>query len=152
MKRISLLLLLCLTFSFATAQTTASSNDKLYSIKLKEFLLITHTFDATKDVMAVQYKAMKSQMGLTDRQCDLLAGEVIEILYNHTEEIFLPVYKKVFTYEELLQLIEFYNTPLGKKMANNVVFLTNESMTQVQKIMPSLMGEITEAIEKVKQQ
>ena len=150
MKRISLLLLLCLTFAFATAQTTSSTNDKLYALKLKELLIKTHTFDATKGIMAAQYKAMKGQLGLSDRQCDILADEVVEILYNHTEDIFLPVYKKVYTYEELLQLIEFYNTPLGKKMADNTVFLTNESMAQVQKIMPTLTDEIMVAVEKAK--
>ena len=150
MKRFSLLLLLCLTFAFATGQTTSSTNDKLYALKLKELLIKTHTFDATKGIMAAQYKAMKGQLGLSDRQCDILADEVVEILYNHTEDIFLPVYKKVYTYEELLQLIEFYNTPLGKKMADNTVFLTNESMAQVQKIMPTLTDEIMVAVEKAK--
>ena len=87
---------------------------------------------------------------MSDRQCDILADEVVEILYNHTEDIFLPVYKKVFTYEELLQVIEFYNTPIGKKMADNTVFLTNESMAQVQKIMPTLTDEIMVAVEKAK--
>ena len=150
MKRFSLLLLLCLTFAFAQAQTTSSTNDKLYALKLKELLIKTHAFDATKGIMAAQYKAMKGQLGLSDRQCDILADEVVEILYNHTEDIFLPVYKKVFTYEELLQVIEFYNTPIGKKMADNTVFLTNESMAQVQKIMPTLTDEIMVAVEKAK--
>ena len=150
MKRFSLLLLLCLTFAFATAQTTSSTSDKLYALKLKELLIKTHAFDASKNIMAAQYKAMKGQLGLSDRQCDILADEVVEILYNHTEDIFLPVYKKVFTYEELLQLIEFYNTPLGKKMADNTVFLTNESMAQVEKIMPTLTDEILVAVEKAK--
>lgn len=150
MKRFNLLLLLCLTFAFATAQTTSSTSDKLYALKLKELLIKTHAFDATKGLMAAQYKAMKGQLGLSDRQCDILADEVVEILYNHTEDIFLPVYKKVFTYEELLQVIEFYNTPIGKKMADNTVFLTNESMAQVQKIMPTLTDEIMVAVEKAK--
>lgn len=150
MKRIAFLLLLCLTCSFATAAPTDSQDDKQYALKVKEMLVVTHAFDATKGVVAQQYKAMKSQLGLNDRQCELLAEEVVNILFNHSEEIFVPVYQKVFTLKELDSLLEFYRTPLGKKMADNMVFLSNESMMQVQQIMPSLTGEIMEAVERVK--
>lgn len=150
MKRLAFLFLLCLTCSFATATTTASQDDKQYALKVKELLEVTHSFDATKPVLAQQYKAMKSQIGLNDHQCDLLADEVIVILLNHSEEIFVPVYKKYFTLEELNGILAFYRTPLGKKMADSMVFLTNETMTQVQQVMPMLGGEIMEAVERVK--
>lgn len=101
MKRLAFLFLLCLICSFATATTTASQDDKQYALKVKELLEVTHSFDATKPVLAQQYKAMKSQIGLNDHQCDLLAEEIIVILLNHSEEIFVPVYKKYFTLEDL---------------------------------------------------
>lgn len=42
-------------------------------------------------------------------------------------ELVIPVYVKHFADEEIVQLIEFYNTPLGKKVISTLPLISQES-------------------------
>ncbi len=43
-------------------------------------------------------------------------------------ELIIPIYLKNFTHEEILQLIEFYQTPLGRKLIAAQPAIVQESM------------------------
>ncbi len=150
MKRLTLFLLMCLSITFASAQTDTAQNDSLYSAKLKEFILVSHAFDAGKGMMLEVAKAMKTQLNLTDQQSELLMDKIENILNKHINEIFDPIYKKFFTYDELVAMIEFYQTPLGKKMAESTGPMAAEAMKRYATIIPKVQGEIREALEEVR--
>jgi Uncharacterized protein conserved in bacteria len=45
----------------------------------------------------------------------------------------VPVYSKYYTHDDIKQLIKFYESPIGKKMAEVTPLLTQETMTIGQK-------------------
>lgn len=43
-------------------------------------------------------------------------------------QLIVPIYDRYFTHEEIKDIIKFYETPTGKKMVENLPFITQESM------------------------
>ncbi|MBO9573412.1 MAG: DUF2059 domain-containing protein [Chitinophagaceae bacterium] len=54
-------------------------------------------------------------------------GLVKEVNPESLVDNVVPVYMKYYSNEEILKLIEFYNTPLGKKVIANTPLITQES-------------------------
>lgn len=61
------------------------------------------------------------------------------------ENIFADIYTKVFTEEELQGLIDFYKSPLGKKMLEKQPELMAATMNKMQAEMSKFMPKIQEA-------
>jgi len=40
----------------------------------------------------------------------------------------VPVYQKYYTHEEIKEMLNFYNSPLGKKISSNAGSITSEAM------------------------
>lgn len=51
-----------------------------------------------------------------------------EIKAEDLINLMLPIYDKYYTEEDIDQLIAFYNSPIGKKMTENLPMITQESM------------------------
>lgn len=78
---------------------------------------------------------------------DFLAWEELEPMY-------VELYAKVFTTEEILGIIEFYESPLGQKMLAKMPELMTESMSMMQsritEKMPELQRRIEQSVERLK--
>lgn len=69
-----------------------------------------------------------------------------------TEQMFVPVYAKYFSEDDLRALITFYKSPTGQKMVALTPTLFRESMQQVAELlMPKLMPLTREIFEEEKQ-
>ncbi|HET6251639.1 MAG TPA: DUF2059 domain-containing protein [Tepidisphaeraceae bacterium] len=53
--------------------------------------------------------------------------------YEGLLKLIVPVYEKHFTDEEILELIKFYESPIGKKLAHEQPLMMQESMQAGQK-------------------
>lgn len=53
---------------------------------------------------------------------------VMNINYDEVYDMYIPIYAKYYTHEDIKGLIEFYNTPLGRKMAAVTPKVAKESM------------------------
>lgn len=51
-----------------------------------------------------------------------------EALLPSLYEKMVPVYQKYYTHEEIKEMLKFYNSPLGKKIAGNAGNLTSDGM------------------------
>lgn len=51
-----------------------------------------------------------------------------EINANDIQNIILPIYDKYYTEYDIDQLIQFYNSPTGKKMIQNMPLVMQESI------------------------
>ena len=51
-----------------------------------------------------------------------------EALLPSLYEEMVPVYQKYYTHEEIKEMLKFYNSPLGKKIAGNAGNLTSDGM------------------------
>lgn len=76
-----------------------------------------------------------------DRLMKAVFGNMdIETLVN---EIYVPIYSKYFTIEEVQAIIDFYESPAGKKMLESTPAIMSESMGQMMNMFtPVMMQEI----------
>ena len=142
-KKFFLSLLMCITFNLCMAQKSA--DDKAYAEKVVEMLKACHLLDNGKEMMTLQFKSV----GLNDAQCSVLADEILEIIFRHADEVVVPVYRGHLTYQDLVDLIAFYNSPLGKKVTD-----PNFMKTAMNAMVTSMMkytDEIDEAVKRVKE-
>jgi hypothetical protein len=50
---------------------------------------------------------------------------------NVVEEVYLPLYKEVYTNEEVKQLLVFYRSPIGQKLLETTQELSNQSSERI---------------------
>ncbi|MBI3219758.1 MAG: DUF2059 domain-containing protein [Bacteroidetes bacterium] len=123
MKKIVLLFLVSLTLSVANAQTDS------YSKALKKYMEVSGSMQsfkvAIKSILG-NFKNMKN--GVPDEFWNEmeseLSGTSIDELVGHLS----PVYKKYLTESDLNEIIAFYSSPIGKKMADSTPGIMTESM------------------------
>lgn len=119
MKKIFILLLLSVSI-FA-----ASDKDKTDDIR--KLLVLTGSGDVgiqVLDQMMGSFKQMLPDIPekfWTDVKKSVSADELINLV--------VPIYDKHFTHEDIKALIDFYNTPVGKKFTKALPQVTQESMT-----------------------
>lgn len=142
-KRFFLSLLMCITFNLCMAQQSA--DDKAYTEKVVEMIKVSRAFDSVKELLAVGGAAS----GLNEKQSSVFADELIALIIKHADELIVPIYKETFTYQDLEDLIAFYQTPLGQKVANPEFTLnaTEAMVSGIQKF----VGEFEEVINRVKE-
>lgn len=142
-KRFFLSLLMCITFNLCMAQQSA--DDKAYTEKVVEMIKVSGSLETVKDLLAVGCAAS----GLTEEQSLAAADELLAVIIKHADELLVPVYKETLTYQDLEDLIAFYQTPLGQKIANPEFTLnaTEAMVSGIQKF----VGEFEEVINRVKE-
>jgi len=115
MRKISLMFALLFTL-IITAQ------DNNYESKTIEFIKLTgatSSFDTAIDQIGIMVAADKKEQYLTE------AKGTLDALYPKIAKI----YMKQFTESEIDELIAFYKSPIGKKLASNQNAIIQSSMT-----------------------
>jgi hypothetical protein len=77
-------------------------------------------------------------------------GELLNTTFNDLFEMLTPVYAKYLTLEDIEAVIQFYETPVGKKFAKNTPAITQESMQVGQQWGMKIAERITEKMMKEK--
>ncbi|NET41960.1 DUF2059 domain-containing protein [Okeania sp. SIO2B3] len=62
------------------------------------------------------------------------------------EEVYYPIYDKYFTEEDLQALIEFYQTPTGRKTIEVMAQLFQESMQRTAQVLNSKIKSVMQEI------
>lgn len=118
----TILFVLVATLSFG------QENDS-YKSSLKKLIQVSGTEVAYKGAlnqMIVMFK--KQQSSVPSEFWDEFATEVNKDAITQLITMILPVYQKHLTEEDLLDVIAFYETPVGKKFAEKTPLITQESM------------------------
>ena len=100
-----------------------------YKKTLKKVFEVTGS-EKTYEVAIKQiFTAYKQQFpSVETRMWDELEKEFQKTSLSSLTDLLVPVYSKYMTIEDLQELIKFYETPVGKKYAQNVPFITQESI------------------------
>jgi len=102
------------------------------------------------DQMSVALK--KAKPDVDPRAYEIIKEEVSAIVdevfsdSNTFAEMMYPIYETRFTEEELNELIDFYNTALGKKLISELPAITKEGMDAGTKLGESLAPKIQQRI------
>jgi len=135
--RISMLACLLLAVLIVKAQTDDYDNDIARYLQISG---ATATYDVVFDQMKGQLKTMKP--AVPDFLWSNLKTEVFDKEIAELTKQLVPLYKKHFTHAEVKELISFYESPLGKKLATETPKLSRESMQLGQTWGMGLMGKI----------
>jgi uncharacterized protein len=107
---------------------SAQANDE-YKRTLKKMLDAAGseaTFDSAIKQMLGMFKGQ--YQSVPENVWAELETEMVKISVNDLVEMLAPVYEKHLSIADLNKIIEFYQTPVGKKYAEKTPFITQESM------------------------
>jgi len=76
--------------------------------------------------MVINFKSQKTDV--PSEFWDSLQAELLKSSVNVLIMKLSPVYKKYFNTDDLKEIISFYSTPIGKKLAEKSPFITQEAM------------------------
>jgi hypothetical protein len=105
------------------AQTEPTDAD---IIKMQQVNGSAGSISAMYPQIVAQLKSMKP--GVTEEQWATVKKEVFDVELAELSKQLIPIYKKHFTQEEVKAIIAFYETPTGKKLAEQTPLITVESM------------------------
>jgi len=139
MKKVSLTLLICslITIGFSQAPAKLENIKKLLDItgagKMGTQLgvtMINNMKPLYKDVPDEFWDEFKKELTTTD-----------------WIDMFIPVYEKFYSDDDIKQLIQFYQSPIGKKVISNTPLIMQESM-QIGQTWGQKLGE--KLVERIK--
>lgn len=125
MKKIVLLLALTLltaTLSFSQDKTT-------YRESFKKMMIANgseQTFKVVIDQMITSYKAQRPEV--KQEIWDGLGDSFHKVGIEELLDLLLPVYQKHLSLEDIKNMTAFYDTPTGKRFAEQTPAITQESM------------------------
>jgi len=121
--------LLILSLFFCLIMTAFSQSDSNYEKSLKQMFDLAGTeatFSVAIDQMMGIFKQQYTQVDST--VWNGLADEFKNASLDDLTAMLLPVYQKHLTIDDLNSIIEFYQSPVGKKFATATPLITQESM------------------------
>lgn len=126
---IQFILLLALVWPAAAQESSSLSPAK--EAKIREMLRVTGAGSLAVQVMDQMITSFKKTM--PDVPEKFWEGFRAEVRKEELEERIIPVYAKHFDEAELQGLIEFYSSPLGKKVISELPAVYQESFEAGQK-------------------
>ena len=141
MRRTILLLMLVALSSSVSAD---ESSRKAAALKLLEVSRAAEMVETVYDSMQPQFEAMAEQIGVDEAQrpiFDRHMARVFEVLreelnWEKMEPYMIDAYAEVYTEQELLGLVDFYESPLGQKFMTKMP----EMMTVTMEMTQTMMG------------
>ena len=96
--------------------------------------------DAIFGQIVTRFKVAKPEV--TEEKWAALKKDVFDVEVAELNKMLVPVYKKHFTPEEIKAILAFYETPVGKKLAEQSPLITVETMQLTQQWAMGLMGKM----------
>jgi len=123
----TIVFLLCLGFSIhsASGQETEMQQD---IVRLLELSGSDKIADQMFNHLVATFK--KTNPEIPDKFWETFKEEIDAAGYYH---LVIPIYEKYYTHEEIRQLIDFYNTPIGQKTIRVTPMVMQESIAAGQK-------------------
>lgn len=122
-------LLLLIALFFCLSVSSIAQVDKNYNDTLKSLFEVSgteSTYQVAIQQMFGMYKEMYTEVDAST--WDELELEFSKTSLNELTKMLAPVYKKYLSIDDLNEIIRFYNSPVGKKFAENTPLIMQESM------------------------
>ncbi len=154
MKRQSLLAALVLAAAlFARLpHAAAQAPDSEYRQALQEMLASSGALESVK-VMIPQVIAMTkpSQPGIPDAFWTQLEKEMRTKFIDRVVDLYVPIYQKHLTLDDLRQINQFYQSPIGRKLAGATPAITVEGAQMGAKLGMEMAQEIVDKVRRYKE-
>ena len=155
MKKVILVLMICLPSLMCYSQTKQESIKELFHL-MQQDSLVDKMFSSMIPSMMNQ---MKSQLQIKYSLVNISSNEMMkstmqtvkEITKKMMDEDMVALYDKYFSQNEIKDYIAFYKSPSGQKMLKVTPDITKDlMMTMVQKYMPEIQKTVKAKAEEMK--
>lgn len=120
-----LVIIILMSVSFTYAQI-----DQTYQNKVKTMLQSSGGIEAYKVAITQMFTFYKQQYpDIPVKFWNEFEGEFLKTSMDELVSLIAPVYYRHLTYEDLNQIIAFYESPAGKKLSGSQAAITAESMS-----------------------
>ena len=119
MKKISILIAVCILSFTASAQSTNASD------LAKKLLMVTGSGEVGVQMVGMMIEEYKKN--LPDVPEEFWKKLNSEVKADEIVDLVVPIYVKHYSVEDMTKLIEFFNSPLGKKYISKIPMITQES-------------------------
>ena len=136
-RKLMVYILLCTLFTLAISGQGINRTDNDEKIEDIKQLLILLGYEAIMESY-IKQSAVINAMDL-----DLVENFTCDYDATELTNLYIPFFNDNFTYDEIRTLIQFYDSPLGRKMVN----LTSESTTEFIEISKQWGNIITKRLE-----
>ena len=116
------LLLLIIVSAISTTAFTQPDSARKHARQLLEIMGSAKLADQMMSTMVASYREQLPDVPAAFWDNFLKEANTEELL-----DLIIPIYVKHFTDKELVQLINFYKTPLGQKVVSTLPIITQES-------------------------
>jgi len=150
LKRILFLLALtCLTANAAdTVPSEASVKEMLVITQVNKLLdsmlpqIDSMMQNGIREAMKGQQVSAEMQAKLDKSRTDAMSAMKEELAWSKLEPIYVRVYQKSFTQEEVSGMVAFYKTPIGQAMISKMPVVLQNTMAEVQTVMAPMMQRL----------
>ena len=119
-------ILVSLTIAFCSA---VNAQDQKYEKTLKKMFKLAGTEQTFSTVIDQMFGMIKGQYAnIDDEYWKKFKAEFSKTSLEELTEMLVPVYRKHLTQSNLEEIIEFYESPVGKKYAQKTPMIMQESM------------------------
>ena len=122
------------------------------ALRLLEASKAAEMIDTVYETMEPQFAAMAEQMGIDESRRPIFERHMArtiavlreELNWERMEPLMAKAYAEVYTEDELLQLADFYQSPLGQKFIEKMPEMVNLMMATTQDMMTGFYARIDE--------
>lgn len=144
MKRVFVFLMLC----WGIGLSLQAQENKVYETAMVKMLEVSKSMEAMKQLAPQITAAMKQQIGnaqVPESFWTELESKMVT-MYDRIIHALIPVYQKYLSVEDIQEIIKFYETPVGKKLAASNTQIAMEAMPIAQQIaIETMQGFMEEA-------
>ena len=150
------ILTICLAFFLFSANASSEEITQEEKQVIDKILEITQTLEIAKvmsDAISSQLiNLFQSQEGFTPQMATIIKEETYLIMEENfitngwIKETSYPIYHKRFSLKELKEMLAFYQTPTGQKLAENLPLMTQEAIVAGQQHALSLQATLQQRL------
>lgn len=123
-----------IALTIITTSVSFGQVDESYTKTLKTMFKAAGSEETYKTIITQMFNMFKEQYPNVEEKVWIdLEEEFIKVSMDELVLMIAPVYAKYLNQSELQQLIEFYDSPVGRKLAESTPLITQESMQIGQK-------------------
>lgn len=147
MKKNLLLLALCTVVMAAIPMTAcAQTPTEEYKETLHKMLTVSGGFAAADAMVPQTINMLRQNSDIPEDFLKELSAAMTGKFINRMTEILAPIYQKHLTLKDLKEIIAFYESPVGQKLATATPLISQESMQVGQQLGMEIVTDIQKAL------
>lgn len=156
-KRILLILALCGSVAYGAENSSPGAGNPPSEASIKQLLELAQAHKLVDSVMGQMDALMKQsiqqatqgkdvppkvQKDIDKRQAEVVAFMKELLDWNKLEPMYLRIYQKTFTQQEIDGMIAFYKTPAGQAVISKMPAAMQNTMDEMQQMMAPVMQKM----------